>query len=106
MASTLSVPLNLTVDVDVHEIEGGGLWGEVRQFPGCVAQAETLEELEKSIVLAIRDWWAKPGVKTEEVARELAAIQGSGEIPPGPYPLRYDDQPPRHGRNRLEEGWL
>ena len=95
MAPTLSIPVHVTVDVDVHEIEGGGLWGEVRQFPGCVVQAETLEELEKNVVLAIRDWWAEPGVKTKEVARELAAVQGTSEIPPPPYPQRYDYQPPR-----------
>ena len=92
MPSTLSVPLNVTVDV--HEIEGGGYWGEVRQFPGCVAQAETLEGLKSSIILAIRDWWAEPGVQSEEAARELAAIQGSSAVPDGPYPLPYDYQPP------------
>jgi hypothetical protein len=92
MPITLSVPLDLTVDV--HEIEGGGFWGEVRQFPGCVAQAETIEGLRSSIVLAIRDWWAEPGVQTEDAARELAAIQGSSKIPDGPYPLPYDYQPP------------
>jgi hypothetical protein len=80
--------------VDVHEIEGGGFWGEVRQFPGCIAQAETLEELKQNMILAVRDWWAKPGVQTEEAARDLAAVQGSSEIPHGPYPLPYDYQPP------------
>ncbi|HWE37777.1 MAG TPA: type II toxin-antitoxin system HicB family antitoxin [Isosphaeraceae bacterium] len=92
MPSTLSVSLSVTVDV--HEIEGGGFWGEVREFPGCVAQAETLEGLQSSISRAIRDWWAEPGVKTEEAARELAAIQGRNEIPDGPYPLPYGYQPP------------
>jgi predicted RNase H-like HicB family nuclease len=95
MASTLSLLVRLMIDVDVHEIEGGGFVGEARQFPGCVAQAETRQELEENIIQAIRDWLAEPGVKTEEVARELAAIQGSDEIPPGPYPLRYEYQPPQ-----------
>jgi hypothetical protein len=90
--STLSVPFSLTVDV--HEIEGGGFWGEVREFPGCVSQADTLEGLVSSIPRAVRDWWAEPGLKTEEAARELAAIQGGGEIPDGPYPLSYAYQPP------------
>lgn len=91
MSSTLTVPLLLSVDV--HEIEGGGLWGEVKQFPGCVAQAETLEELEKRIIQAVGDWWSLPGLKTEDAARELAAIQG-GEAPAGPFPMRYEYQPP------------
>jgi len=47
LPSTLDVPLYLTVDV--HEIEGGGFWGEVRQFAGCVAQADTLDGLKSSI---------------------------------------------------------
>jgi hypothetical protein len=39
-------------------------------------------------------YFAEPGIQTEQTARELAAIQGTTEIPPGPYPLRYDYQPP------------
>ena len=90
--STLSVPFTLTVDV--HQIDGGGFYGEVRQLPGCLAQADTLEQLAEAIKEAFRDYFAEPGVQTEETARALAAIQGSTEIPPGPYPLRYDYQPP------------
>jgi predicted RNase H-like HicB family nuclease len=93
MVSTLTVPLDLTVDV--HEIEGGSFWGEVRQFPGCVAQAETLDSLKQKILLAIRDWMAEPGVQSERTARELAAIQGAGVTAPlGPYPRAMEYQPP------------
>ena len=90
--STLTVPFSLTVDV--HEIQGGGFYGEVRQFPGCLAQADSLEELEHRIRLAIRDYFAPPGRQTEQTARELAAIQGTDAIPEGPYPLPYPYQPP------------
>ena len=90
--STLSVPFELTVDV--HEIDGGGFHGEVRQLPGCLAQAETLEGLAEAIRDAVRDYFAEPGIQTEQTARELAAIQGTTTIPEGPYPLRYDYQPP------------
>jgi predicted RNase H-like HicB family nuclease len=92
MISTLSVPIELVVDV--HEVEGGGFWGEVRQMRGCVAQAGTLEDLRAAMALAIRDWLAEPGLKTEQSARELAAIQGVDEIPEGPYPLDYGYRPP------------
>lgn len=92
MPSTLTVPIQLTVDV--HEIQGGGVWGEVRQFPGCIAQADTLDELADAIREAIRDYFAEPGVQTEETARALAAIQGTTNIPDGPYPLPYAYQPP------------
>jgi predicted RNase H-like HicB family nuclease len=90
--STLTIAFPLTVDV--HEIDGGGFYGEVRQLPGCLAQADTLEGLAEAIREAVRDYFAEPGLMTEQTARELAAIQGSGEIPDGPYPLRYDYQPP------------
>jgi hypothetical protein len=86
--STLSVPFTLTVDV--HQTDGGGFYGEVRQLPGCLAQADTLEDL----VEAIRDYFAEPGLLTEETARGLADIQGADAIPPGPYPLRRDYRPP------------
>jgi len=38
MPSTVTVPVQFTVDV--HEIPGGGFYGEVRQLPGCLAQAD------------------------------------------------------------------
>jgi predicted RNase H-like HicB family nuclease len=95
MASVLS-PLTVAVEltVDVHEIEGGGFYGEVRHLPGCLAQADTLEGLAEAIREAVRDYFAEPGIQTEQTARELAAIQASRTLPEGPYPLRYDYQPP------------
>jgi predicted RNase H-like HicB family nuclease len=90
--STRSVPFDLAVDV--HEIDGGGFYGEVRQLPGCLAQADTLEGLAEAIREAVRDFFAEPGLQTEQTARELAAIQGTTEIPQGPYPLRRDYRPP------------
>ncbi len=88
MTSTLTVPVQWTLDV--RQIRGGGFLGEVRQLPGCLAQADSLDELEA----AIRDYFAEPGIMTEQTARELAAIQGTTKIPDGPYPLRYDYDPP------------
>ena len=76
--STLSVPFQLTVDV--HEIDGGGFYGEVRQLPGCLAQADTLEGLAEAIRDAVSDYFAEPGIQTEQTARELAAIQGTAAI--------------------------
>ena len=92
VSSTLSVPFDLTVDVS--EIPGGGFYGEVRQLPGCLAQADNLEDLAEAIRDAVRDHFAAPGIQTEQTARELAAIQGTTQVPDGPYPLRYDYQPP------------
>ena len=40
----------------IHEAEEGGYWAEVPALPGCVSQAETLEELESNIQEAIAGW--------------------------------------------------
>lgn len=39
--------------VVVHEAEEGGYWAEVPAVPGCMTQADTLEELRKNIHEAI-----------------------------------------------------
>jgi hypothetical protein len=96
--SSLTVPLLLTVDV--HAIEGGGFYGEVRDLPGCLAQADSLEGLAE----AVRDYFAEPGVQTEQTARELAAIQSAATIPPGPYPLRRGYRPPGWWTEAHEDG--
>jgi predicted RNase H-like HicB family nuclease len=75
MTSTLSVPVEIIAVV--HEIDGGGYWAEVPYFPGCVAQAETLEGLKTNMISAIGDWLAESPIKTEDEARQLAAIQGT-----------------------------
>ena len=92
MTSTLSVPLQILAEV--HEIEGGGYWAEVPRFPGCVAQAETIEALKQNIVQAVDDWLNGTPVKTEEEARQLAAIQGTGQLVAGPFPQPNTYLPP------------
>jgi predicted RNase H-like HicB family nuclease len=46
-SSTLTVPFFLTVDV--HAIEGGGFYGEVRDLAGCLAQADSIEGLAEAV---------------------------------------------------------
>jgi len=88
MASTLSVPIQILAEV--HEIDGGGYWAEVKRFPGCIAQAETIEALKENLVQAVEDWLSGVPVKTEEEARQLAEIQGSKVIDESfPQPYRY-----------------
>lgn len=43
----------MNLRVVVHEAEEGGYWAEVPAVPGCVTQAETLDELRKNIHEAI-----------------------------------------------------
>ncbi|MEM9414386.1 MAG: type II toxin-antitoxin system HicB family antitoxin [Planctomycetota bacterium] len=40
----------------IHEAEEGGYWAEVPALPGCVTQAETLDELEKNLHEAVEGW--------------------------------------------------
>jgi predicted RNase H-like HicB family nuclease len=92
MTCTLSVPLEIIAVV--HEIEGGGYWAEVPRFPGCIAQAETLEALKENIVQAVKDWLPGPSEKTEDEARQLAEIQGTTIAADQSFPQPYDYLPP------------
>jgi predicted RNase H-like HicB family nuclease len=59
----------------IHEAEEGGFWAEVPALPGCVTQAETLEELRRNIPEAIEGWLlaAEPeGVLTSGQVLEVA----------------------------------
>lgn len=75
-----------------HEIVGGGYWAEIEMLPGCIAQGDTLEELEENLKSAVADWFRDSSDKTEEDARQLAEIQGApfkeGESYPQPYVYR------------------
>jgi predicted RNase H-like HicB family nuclease len=92
MASTLSVPIQILAEV--HEIDGGGYWAEVTRFPGCIAQAETIEALKENLVQAVEDWLSGLPAKTEEEARQLAEIQGSSQLSDESLPQSYGYLPP------------
>jgi predicted RNase H-like HicB family nuclease len=92
MTRTLSVPFEIIAEV--HEIEDGGYWAEVPRFPGCVAQAETIEALKENLVQAVEDWLAGSPLKTEDEARQLAEIQGSSERVDESFPQPYGYLPP------------
>jgi predicted RNase H-like HicB family nuclease len=92
MTCTFSVPLQIVAEI--HEIEGGGYWAEVRRFPGCVAQAETIEQLKANIIQAVDDWLNGSSVKTEDEARQLAETQGSRRPVDESFPQPYEYQPP------------
>jgi predicted RNase H-like HicB family nuclease len=92
MTQTLSVPFEIIAEV--HEIEGGGYWAEVPRFPGCVAQAETIEALKENIAQAVADWLTALPIKTEDEARRLAEIQGRSGVADDSYLQPYRYQPP------------
>ncbi len=46
----------MTIKAVVHQAEEGGYWAEVPALPGCVTQAETLDELRSNLKEAIELW--------------------------------------------------
>jgi predicted RNase H-like HicB family nuclease len=63
----------MTLKAIVHEAEEGGYWAEVRALPGCVTQAESMEELETNLHEAIEGWLlaAEPDQTPAEGSRIL-----------------------------------
>lgn len=61
------------------------------RLPGCVAQAETVKALKLNIAQAADDWLNVTPVKTEDEAKQLAAIQGTSKFGEEsfPQPNRY-----------------
>ena len=43
----------MKLNVIIHPAEEGGLWAKVPALPGCVTQAETMDELIANIYEAI-----------------------------------------------------
>lgn len=46
----------MTLKTIIHQAEEGGFWAEVPALPGCVTQAETIEELQVNLREAIELW--------------------------------------------------
>ena len=55
-ASRPSTFYDVTLKVLIHSAEEGGYWAEVPALPGCVSQAETVDELRSNIREAIEGW--------------------------------------------------
>lgn len=58
----------MTLKAIVHVAEEGGFWAEVPALPGCVTQAETMEEVQANLREAIELW-----LSVDEPAAPLAA---------------------------------
>jgi predicted RNase H-like HicB family nuclease len=48
----------MKVRVLIHRAEEGGFWAEVPALPGCVTEAETMDELKANIRDAMESWLA------------------------------------------------
>ena len=66
----------------IHSAEEGGFWAEVPSLPGCVTQAETMDELEKNIREAVEAWLAAGEVsKSEAFSNKVLAASNSVTCP-------------------------
>jgi predicted RNase H-like HicB family nuclease len=74
--------MDLRFTVDVHE-EDGILWGQVREWPGCFASGDDLDELSEAINEAINLQLDSGAVTPEmlEAARDQSE-SATGESPP------------------------
>ena len=53
----------------VHEAEEGGYWAEVPELPGCVTEADTLDELNEMLKEAIAGYLEVAAENNVKIAR-------------------------------------
>ena len=53
---SLEYYLKLKYPVTIHEAKEGGYFAEIIDLPGCMAQAETLDDMHKEIDIARKLW--------------------------------------------------
>ena len=58
----------------VYEAEEGGFWAEVLDLPGCVAQGDTLQELQSALPDAIDAWEETQRELGEELPRRVSTM--------------------------------
>ncbi len=46
----------MNIKAVVHRAEEGGYWAEVPALPGCVTQAESMDDLRRNLREAIEGW--------------------------------------------------
>lgn len=60
----------MTLKVLIHKAEEGGYWAEVPALPGCVSQAETVDDLRANVREAIEGWLLAEEGRTEAGAAD------------------------------------
>ena len=60
----------MTLKAIIHTAEEGGFWAEVPALPGCVTQADSLEELKANLHEAIELWLSVDDEATETSATD------------------------------------
>lgn len=60
----------MTLKAIIHKAEEGGFWAKVPALPGCLTQAETLDELKTNLREAIALWLSVDDEVTESSASD------------------------------------
>ncbi len=68
--SELGYRIRMTLKAIIHPAEEGGFWAEVPALPGCLTQAETLDELKANLREAIELWLSVDDEVTETNAND------------------------------------
>jgi len=66
----LRYSFRMTLKAIIHPAEEGGFWAEVPALPGCLTQAETLDELKTNLREAINLWLSVDDEVTESNAND------------------------------------
>lgn len=64
----------MKVKAIIHEAEEGGYWAEVPSLPGCVTQADSMEELKKNLHEAV-ELWVEAGEANISVEPETTIME-------------------------------
>jgi len=60
----------MTLKAIIHPAAEGGFWAEVPALPGCLTQAETLDELKTNLREAVELWLSVDDEVTESNAND------------------------------------
>ena len=65
----------MKIQAIIHEAEEGGYWAEVPALPGCVTQAETLEELTEMLKEAVEGWLDAMSIPEENLEQKSLILE-------------------------------
>lgn len=69
--------MEIPLEVVIHRAEEGGYWAEVPALPGCMTEAETLQELFANVREAVEGWL---GAARERARQTAPADAPAGEV--------------------------
>jgi predicted RNase H-like HicB family nuclease len=70
-----SIKTFMKIQAIIHSAEEGGYWAEVPALPGCVTQADTLEELTEMLKEAVEGWLDAMTIPEENLGKESQILE-------------------------------